>query len=198
MKFETQRLIIRKPRLSDWKDIFEGVREFDVAKTTKNIPHPYSKKDAQEFLKKSLEKWKKKESYVFAIELKSEKKVIGLISLDNISKFNGHARTGSWINKNYWRRGYITEAKIVVNDFAFNKLNLRRLDSQIFINNKTSNAVQKKLGYIFEGTRRKYFKSKSTGKIYDVNFYGLLKKDWKKARPRVVKKLKEKIRKLER
>jgi RimJ/RimL family protein N-acetyltransferase len=81
----------------------------------------------------------------------------------------------------------MTEAKIVVNDFAFNKLRLRRLNSEVFTNNKASNATQVKMGYILEGVKRSAVKSKTTKKIYDENIYGLLKKDWQKAKKKFKK-----------
>ena len=105
------------------------------------------------------------------------------MDLNNLDKFQETATTGSWVNQKYWRQGYITEAKIAVNDFAFNKLKLRRLNSTVHVANKASNATQKKMGYKLEGVRRKMIKSKATGKIYDINVYGLLKEDWKKFRP---------------
>ena len=196
MKLETKRLILRPPKKGDWKDILEGVGNIDVAKSTKTIPHPYTKKDAFWWINKSIKKdrKKKKESYNFNIELKSEKKVIGNICLSKIDKFNGTTETGSWINKKYWRKGYITEAKIAVNDFAFNKLKLRRIDSQVFRYNKASNATQKKVGYKFEGMKRKSTISKSTGKIHDAHIYGLLKEDWKKIRPKLIKSLNKKLK----
>lgn len=42
IKLETKRLILRKPRKSDWKDIVEGAGEYDIAKMMSNIPHPYT------------------------------------------------------------------------------------------------------------------------------------------------------------
>ena len=95
--------------------------------------------------------------------------------------------TGSWINKKYWRNGFITEAKIAANDYVFNKMKLRKLNSKIFKENKASNAVQKKIGYKFEGTQRQEAKDLATGKIHDENLYGLLKEDWKKARTKLIK-----------
>ncbi len=184
MILETKRLILRKPKTSDWKDILEGVGEYDVAKMLLKVPHPYSKKMAEEFIKKIIKRWRKKvkDDYLFLIELKSEKKVIGAIGLHSVDDFSKIATTSSWINKKYWRVGYMTEAKIAVNDFAFNELKLRRLNSNVFINNKASNRTQLKVGYKLEGKKRKAVKSKITGKIYDENMYGLLKEDWVKAR----------------
>ena len=189
MELETKRLILRKPKKGDWKDIVEGAGEFDVAKMTASIPHPYKKKDAEDVIKKIIKKWKQKAvtDYSFVIELKSEKKIIGVIGLHKINNFFGHAETGSWINKKYWRKGYITEAKIAINDFAFNKLKLRRLNSFVFKDNKASNATQIKMGYKLEGMQRKAAKSKASGRIQDLNMYGLLKEDWKKTRLELIK-----------
>ena len=74
MNLETKRLNLRKPKLSDWKDVIEGVGNLDVSKRTESIPYPYSKKNALEWLKDSIKKWGKKD-YSFLIELKSEKKI---------------------------------------------------------------------------------------------------------------------------
>jgi ribosomal-protein-alanine N-acetyltransferase len=189
MILETKRLILRKPKISDWKDIFEGIGQYDVSKMLLKVPYPYTKKDAIEYLKKQEKIWKSKDmkDYTFVIELKSEKKVIGAIGIHWIDFFSGIGTTGSWINKKYWKNGYMTEAKIVVNDFAFNELRLRRLNSEVFTNNKASNATQLKMGYILEGVKRSAVKSKTTKKIYDENIYGLLKKDWQKAKKKFKK-----------
>ncbi|MBS1684178.1 MAG: GNAT family N-acetyltransferase [Bacteroidetes bacterium] len=188
MRIETERLILRKPRLSDCADIVEGVGQYDVARQTANVPYPYSSADGEAYIKKSLKNWGKT-SYAFAIELKSEKKVIGIMSLEAINTFAGTATTGSWINKQYWRQGYITEAKIAINDFAFDALRLRRLNSTVNVGNAASNATQKKLGYVHEGTMRQAARSLATNKIHTLNMYGLLQSDWKIARRRLIDKL---------
>lgn len=189
MVIETERLILRKPRISDWQDIVEGIGNYDVCKWLFNTPYPYIKKDAIGFINKKIKKWnqKIKDDYTFFIELKSEKKVIGAIGIHRIDNFSMVGETGSWINKKYWRNGYITEAKIAVNDFAFYKLKLRRLYSPVYSENKASNATQLKMGYILEGVQRKAKKVRSSGKIHDVNMYGLLKEDWGKSRKKLIK-----------
>lgn len=190
MELRTKRLILRKLKKSDWKDLVEGANEYDVAKMT-SMPHPYKKKDAVVFIKRTIKKWKQKikDDYSFAIELRSEKKIIGGIGLHKVNKFSGTGDTGSWINKKYWRNGYMTEVKIAVNDFAFNKLKLRRLNSLVYKENKASNATQIKMGYKLEGMQRKSIKSRASGKIHDVNIYGLLKEDWKKIRPKLIRSI---------
>lgn len=189
MELETKRLILRKHKKSDWKDLVEGIGNYDVAKMLTTVPYPYTRKNAEDYIQKALKRWRKKPitDYVFVIELKSEKKVIGSIGLHKINFFHGVGTTGSWINKKYWRNGYVTEAKIAINDFAFNKLKLRRIESGAFTDNKASNAVQLSVGYKFEGTKRHNVKCMTTGKIHSENIYGLMKKEWKIARKRLMK-----------
>jgi RimJ/RimL family protein N-acetyltransferase len=198
MKLETQRLILREPKISDWKDIVEGIGNFNVTKTMSSVPYPYKKKDAFWWITKSIKEKNKKsrENYSFVIELKSKKKIIGGIGLHHID-FNKTAETGSWIAQPYWRKGYITEAKIALNEFAFNKLKLRKLHSPIFSTNMASNATQKRMGYKLEGVLKKEKFCKATKKVHDVNICGLFKEDWKKNLPSIKKHLQMKIKKLE-
>jgi len=84
-----------------------------------------------------------------------------------------------------------------VNEFAFNKLKMRKMETGAFVDNKASNATQKSIGYEYEGLRKKHYLSKSTGKIHDENLYGLMKEDWKKNLPKLKKHLEEKIKKLD-
>ena len=95
---ETKRLILRKPKLSDWKDIVEGIGNYDVAKMLASVPYPYKRKDAEQFIKLKIKEWKKDEpnAYLFLIELKKEKKVIGAVEVFKINRFSGTGETGSW------------------------------------------------------------------------------------------------------
>jgi len=196
MNFKTKRLILRPPRKSDWKDIVEGCKDLEVSKWLAVVPYPYNKKEAMEFINKKIKDLRKKEkySYVFFIELKSEKKVIGVTDIHEINKLDKTAKTGTWINKNYWRHGYILEAKVPVLDFVFNKLKLRKIETEAFVENKASNAMSKKLGFKKEGTKIKTTICNATRKIHDANIYGLLKEEWKKIRPKIIKEINRKMK----
>ncbi len=194
MKIETKRLILRTPEMKDLNDLLEGVGNFDISKRLLRVPYPYPKKEGIKYLKKVIKRWSKKDKndYSFFIELKSEKKVIGAMGLHKIDMREMTATTGSWINKKYWKKGFITETKIAINDFAFNKLKLKELKTEIFKENKASLATQKKMGYKFEGFRKKAQRCLASGKLHDVLYYGLTKNDWKKRRIKLIKKLNSK------
>jgi RimJ/RimL family protein N-acetyltransferase len=195
MKLETERLILRKPRMSDIKDIHSIINDINIAKNVASMPFPYSFSECKKYYGKAIKEWGEKEC-LFAIELKSIKKVIGFMGFHKINKFSGTAETGSWIGGKYQRKGYMTEAKIALNEFAFKKLKLQKLISPVFVENKASNATQKRIGYKLEGKLKRETRCLATGKMHDENLYALFKEDWKKSLPKVKKHLKEKIKKL--
>ncbi len=183
MELETKRLILREWNKKDVNDLAEGLNNLKISKWLAFVPYPYTKKDAEEWIDscfKSAKKRKNRDSYEFAIELKSEKKVIGGISLIKINKFQGTAGGGMWLNQKYHGQGYGSEAFAEKLKFAFNKLKLRRLDNGFFKDNESSFQMQKHFGYKIEGMRRKGFICKADGKIKDEYITGLLKEEWKR------------------
>lgn len=181
MTLETQRLILREWNENDVEDIFEGLNNIEVSKWLASVPYPYTKEDAEKWIKFCIENAKKgidRTSYDFAVELKVEKKVIGGIGLDKINKFQGTAGGGIWINTNYHGQGYGAEAFGKRIDFAFNELKLRRLENGFLEENPSSFKMQEKFGYKIEGMRRKAFRCMADGEIKDEYITGLLKDEW--------------------
>lgn len=181
IKLETKRLILREWIKKDVEDLIEGLNNIEVSKWLAFVLYPYTKDDAEKWIEFCVENAKKGEnrSYDLAVELKSEKKVIGGVSLDKINKFQGTAGGGIWINAKYHGQGYGTEAFGKRIDFAFNKLELRRLENGFLDGNPSSFKMQEKFGYKIEGMRRKAFRCMADGEIKDEYITGLLKDEWK-------------------
>lgn len=150
MYLETERLILREWKLSDIKDMVEGLNDFDTAKNL-TVPFPYTKEHAESFINKHLQN--NENNYYFAIVLKAENKVIGGTSLE-IKKDINKNKGGIWLNKKYHGKGYGTEVWIARAKFAFETLNLNELENGFFEYNENSWKMQKKLGYqIVEKTK---------------------------------------------
>ena len=181
MKLATKRLILRDVKINDAKSIVENVNTLQVSKYLAQVPYPCTLKAEKEFLKLCMKRARKKkrEFYNFGVELKSKKGVIGMITLIDVNRFVGTAEIGYWLGKKYWRQGLMSEALTRVIDFAFKKLKLRRINISAFKENKASNSLIKKFGFKYEGLRKKFDRSKATGKVHDKYEYGMLKEEWK-------------------
>ncbi|MFC1523145.1 GNAT family N-acetyltransferase [Elusimicrobiota bacterium] len=192
MRFQTKRLILRPLKLSDWKYLVEGLGDLKVARFIET-PYPYKKRHAVKLITECIKEHRKKKpsKYFFGIELKVEKRFIGFTVLNFIDYFAKNTITGSVIIRKYQRKGYTTEAKVPIFDFAFNKLKLVRLYAGAYVGNKASNKMIKSLGYKYEGTAKKARRARSTKMWHDLNNYGMLKEYWVKARPKIIKKLKK-------
>jgi len=113
----------------------------------------------------------------FAILTLDEDKVIGSCGLDGIS---WHDRT-SWVGigigeRDYWGKGYGTDAMHILARYAFEELGLYRLNLNVFSYNERAIRSYEKVGYKVEGTVREALHR--DGKRYDLVFMGLLREDF--------------------
>jgi hypothetical protein len=67
MKLETERLILREPKISDWKDIVEGLSDVEIAKNLIKVKYPYTKRDALENIISKNGKRKKRKIILFIL-----------------------------------------------------------------------------------------------------------------------------------
>lgn len=118
---------------------------------------------------------RKEHEVVFAIM--ADGKHIGMIGIHQINRKDGTAITGTMIgNKEYWGKGYGTEAKMLLLDFAFNTMNLRKICSSVIAFNERSYKYSLKCGYIEEGRRK--LQNFRHGKYWDEIFLAVFRDDW--------------------
>ncbi|PYT01156.1 MAG: GNAT family N-acetyltransferase [Acidobacteria bacterium] len=82
---------------------------------------------------------------------------------------------GYWIDKDEERRGIITRACRMMIDYAFDELQLNRVEIRCSTENRRSAAVPERLGFRKEGVIRQ--SEILNGKLHDFNIYGLLAED---------------------
>lgn len=104
-------------------------------------------------------------------------KLIGTMGLHRINSKDRTAMTGALVGeKEYWGKGYGTDAKMTLLDYAFNTLNLRKINSSVYAFNKRSLKYNLKCGYKIEGVRKKQiFRN---GKYHDEILIAVFKESW--------------------
>lgn len=83
--------------------------------------------------------------------------IIGTIGLSNIVR--GAFRScflGYSLDKDYLNSGYMSEAVLLITDYAFKSLNLHRIEANVMPRNKASLRVLEKNGFLSEGLAKEY------------------------------------------
>jgi RimJ/RimL family protein N-acetyltransferase len=83
-------------------------------------------------------------------------------------------------DKENWSKGYGTETLGLILDYAFNTLNLNRIQLVVAVENIAAVKVYQKAGFIIEGTLREAMFHQ--GKYCDFYIMGILLSDWRKTR----------------
>jgi len=102
---------------------------------------------------------------------------IGTMGVHRIDWRSRTATTGAMIGeKEFWGKGYGTESKMLVLDYLFNTLNLRKICSSVIEFNGRSQRYSEKCGYRVEGTRKAHFFAE--GRYWDEIQLAVFREDW--------------------
>jgi ribosomal-protein-alanine N-acetyltransferase len=145
---ETKRLILRKLTMDDLDDCIKNWwNDEEVTRYMTWNPHN-DRKVSQEFMKFNLVNYNRYDFFQWAIELKTNKEVIGTISAFNA---NGkECEIGYCIAKKYWHQGITSEAYARVLYYLFNELNYEVIYARHDIDNPHSGDVMLKCGMTYE------------------------------------------------
>lgn len=120
----------------------------------------------------------------FAIEVLETGEAVGMISLTNINWKNRSAfhaiRLGSNVPKG---KGIGTDAVMAIMRYAFDELQMVRLDGAWVEYNERSLGMYKKCGWKVEGVKEKA--KYHNGKYYSVLIGGILREDYEEAKKRL-------------
>ncbi len=148
-----KRLNLRELEESDKESLWQNAKDFEIAKYT-TLPHPYSLKDAEDFINISKKRIKKKESFELGIELKKTGKIIGMVGLKNINWKNKQGEIGYWLGKKYWHKKLMKESLGMMLDFGFKKLGLLEIFARVMHPNISSLKLLEKSGFQFKKKKK--------------------------------------------
>jgi RimJ/RimL family protein N-acetyltransferase len=142
---ETERLVLRAPRLEDAKAIAVLANDRRIAENTRRIPHPYTRADAENFIG-SVNTANGETAFLITI---ADGTLIGACGL---AMTEGPAHElGYWLGVPYWGRGFATEAVRAVIDYAFTDLEHDALQAGARVTNPASRRILEKCGFQWTG-----------------------------------------------
>ena len=138
---------LRAPRLDDAARVAHLVNDFEVARMTTGIPHPYDRADAEAFLARAAATDLAQEAS-FAIDC-ADDGLVGLIGLYPSGALG--PELGYWVGRPFWGRGIATQAVLALLSWARSVRKRRLLMSGHFVDNPASGRVLEKAGFLYTG-----------------------------------------------
>jgi RimJ/RimL family protein N-acetyltransferase len=111
-----------------------------------------------------------------AIDRASDGAFIGWCGLTRWNRDHRSASMGYCLHDGAWGNGYATEAARALLKWAFQTLELNRVQAETDTRNAASARVLEKLGFVREGTLRE--DCVVNGEVSDSWVYGLLRREW--------------------
>jgi ribosomal-protein-alanine N-acetyltransferase len=170
---ETERLLLRRVDSNDIKEIF-ALRS--NPETMKYIPRPLVKtdEDALEHINMIDSKIDSNEGINWAITLKDNPKLIGIIGHYRIRPESYRTEIGYMLLPEYQGKGIISEAVREAVKYAFNVMNLHSIEAIIAPENYGSAKVLEKNGFVKEAHLRE--NEFYEGRFLDTVIYSILNK----------------------
>lgn len=144
----TERLRLRCLCESDAHTITRLVSDWEVSKQTISIANPYTLNDAHKFIRTAEEDWHDGTQYVLCIERRADNCLIGTVSIQIYRKWGRrYGEIGYWAGREYWGKGYTSEAIESFLVFCKTTLGLKKIDARAFVENEASLRLLKRAGF---------------------------------------------------
>jgi RimJ/RimL family protein N-acetyltransferase len=115
----------------------------------------------------------------FAIRTLIDPVTIGYADLEIINPANQDCFLGIGIGRrDYWNKGYGTDAMRVLLRYTFEVLNLHRVSLNVFEYNERAIRCYRKVGFVEEGRQREFLHRGN--RYWDLVYMGILRSEWEK------------------
>ncbi len=172
IRFETDRIILRKFKAGDAPQMFESYASKDAVTKYLSWKTHTSVQDTEGFLNNVvLPGYDKEDTYRWAIIEKETNKLIGSIDVVNTNAEKTRAELGWVLGDEFWGRGIMPEAARLVVKYLFDE-GFSRIQAFHNIENKKSGRVMQKVGMTHEATMKNY-STDNEGRVIDVDMYAI-------------------------
>ncbi len=176
-----KRIVLKRWEEKDKKELFKLASNVKVSYPSGFLPH-LSEKDSENVIKTIFNK---PEHY--KIKLRDEDVLIGSISLkfykdSDLVEGEDEAEIGFWLGEDFWGHGYMKEAAVSLIEYAFSKLQIKKIWASCVFNNFRSFNLQQSLGFDFLCIKSLYISAVDENRISKVSC--LVESNFKKANKR--------------
>lgn len=142
------------------------------------VTEDYSLESALDFISQTRKADAEKTSRTFGIFY--QEKLVGIIGFVNFSWTSRRTEIGYWIDKDYEGKGIVTESCKALINYAFEELDMNRIEIRCATENTRSRAVPERLNFKLEGVLRQSLWRHT--RFFDMAIYSLLAEEAKSER----------------
>ena len=149
----TERLTLRPLQPNDAEALHRLVNDWEVTRTLAELPYPYPRELADEWIGTTIRRIADGSAYHLAITGHEGERetLVGVVGLTLDRRARG-GRLGYWVGRAYWRHGVATEAAGRLTSWAFANLALDHIVAEVTEENEPSCAVLRRIGFRQIGT----------------------------------------------
>lgn len=173
---ETERIILRRFEQTDAEGMFRNWASDPEVFRHMTFPHSKTLEEVQKSLEGIGLRYDKLTMYYWAIVPKTLNEPIGFMMVVDINESVKSVEVGYIIGKDFWNKGYMTEALSAVIKFLFEDVRVNRIAAIHDHRNPASGIVMRKCGMTYEGTNRQ--SGMGNEGIHDQVHYAILAEDY--------------------
>lgn len=143
----SDKLILRPLERTDAPVITRLAGDWEVARWTLDIPHPYDTNMARDFIAWAEGELNSQRRFFFAMVARANGALVGVISLTRNGADEGEI--GYWVGRHYQGRGHAREAAAMIIALGFEALALRRVVAACRPDNEPSWRVMEHCGMTY-------------------------------------------------
>lgn len=173
---ETKRMILRKLGKEDMNEIFILRTDPEVIKYIDRTP-PTEVKEIEDFLIRTDADTSNNIGITWGMQLHGENKIIGYLSFWRTIPENHRAEIGYALMKEYWQKGFMTEAIDAILNYGFSEMKLHSVEANINPLNIASMKILKQFQFVQEAHFKEdyYFE----GNFLDSVIFSLLARNYR-------------------
>ena len=155
-RFETERLVLRRPVMADAQAMFEGYsRNAEVTRYLQFRPHT-DVAETRLFIRRCAGVWRRGTSFPWVITLRSSGDLVGAIEMRPHAEASHRVEVGYVLAQRHWGHGYMPEALRAITDWALEQPSIYRVEAECDLENVRSARVMEKAGFEREGILRRW------------------------------------------
>ena len=169
-------IVLRQVKISDAEAIFTAIntqRDY-LGKWLPFVEHTQTLADSEIYVNTVLKELEYVENYVFVVLYKNN--FAGLIGFKETDPMNKRTEIGYWLKEQFQKKGIINQSLIKLLEFAFEEMEMHRIQIRCGVGNISSKNIPKRLNFTLEGIERDG-ELLSDGKYTDLEVYSKLHTD---------------------